>query len=292
MFEGSFVALITPFKQDGSVDYETLEKLVEFHIDNGTTGLVPCGTTGESPTLTHQEHKEVVEFVVKRAAGRLPVIAGTGSNSTAEAVDLTLAAARAGAQATLQVSPYYNKPEPEGMFRHFKAVAQAARLPMILYSIPGRTGREIAMETVVRLAEEVPEVIGIKEAGGSPDRVSEIRRRTDLDILSGDDSLTLPFMAVGAKGVISVVANFIPADVAALVRAALDGDLARARDLHLKMFPLFKAAFYETNPIPVKTAMMLLGLSGGELRLPLSPMRPENRVRLEAALRDYGLLKA
>ncbi len=290
MFEGSFVALVTPFK-DGAIDYETIEKLIEFHVKNGTTGLVPCGTTGESPTLTHREHKEVVEFVVNRAAGRLPVIAGTGSNSTVEAMDLTVAAAKAGAQATLQVSPYYNKPEPEGMFRHFKAVAEAAGLPMVLYSIPSRTGREIAMETVVRLAEEVKEVVAIKEAGGSPDRVSEVRKRTDLDILSGDDSLTLPFMAVGAGGVISVVANVIPGDVAAMVEAALKGDMRTARETHLKMFPLFKAAFYETNPIPVKTAMMLLGLCGGELRLPLSPMRPENRAKLEKALREYGILK-
>ena len=288
MFQGSYVALVTPLK-DGQVDYETLECLVEFHVQNGTSGLVPCGTTGESPTLSHQEHKDVVEFVVRKAEGRLPVIAGTGSNSTAEAVELTAAAARAGAQATLQVSPYYNKPEPDGMFNHFKAVGDEAGLPIVLYSIPSRTGREIAMETVVRLADEVEQVVAIKEAGGSLDRVSEIRNRTSLDILSGDDSLTLPMMAVGANGVISVVANLVPGDVAAMADAMLKDDIVRAREMHLKMFPLVKAMFCETNPIPVKSAMAMLGLCREELRPPLSAPRAESRARIRRALEAYGL---
>ena len=289
MFEGAYVAVVTPFK-DGEVDWERLERLVEFHVDNGIAGLVPCGTTGESPTLSVQEHKRVIESIIKQIAGRLPVIAGTGANSTAEAITLTRAAAEAGAQATLQVSPYYNKPEPDGMFLHFKAIAEASRLPMILYNVPSRTSREIALETIFRLADEVKEVVAVKAAGGSADRVSSMARHGGVDVLSGDDSLTLPFMAVGAKGVISVAANFIPADVAAMVRDALEGRWAEAREKHLKMFPVFKACFFETNPIPVKTAMGLLGLCEGEMRLPLSPMRPENRARLISVLKEYGIL--
>ena len=289
MFEGSYVAIVTPLK-DGEVDYAGLEKLVAMHVERGTAGLVPCGTTGESPTLTHAEHREVIKFVIDCAAGRVPVIAGTGSNSTREAVDLSKAAAEAGATATLQVAPYYNKPEPDGMYAHFKAVAEASRLPMILYNIPSRCGRAIAMETILRLADEVEEVVGLKAADGSLDNVALVRMKTDLDILSGDDSMTLPMMAVGGKGVISVVANFIPRDVADLCAAALKGDFATAQAMHLKMFPIFKAAFVETNPIPCKTAMAMLGLCGDELRLPLSPLRAESRAALEQALRDYGLL--
>ena len=288
MFEGSYVAIITPFR-DGRVDYDSLAKLIEMQVENGTAGLVPCGTTGESPTVSHVEHKEIVKFVIEHAAGRTPVIAGTGSNSTAEAIELTVAAAEAGADASLQVAPYYNKPEPEGMYRHFKAVADAAHLPIILYNIPSRSGRKIELETIVRLANEVKETVAVKAADGSLDNVAELRRRTDLDILSGDDSLTLPMMAVGGKGVISVVANLIPGDVADMVAAALKGDFRIAREMHLKMFPLFKAAFLETNPIPVKTAMELLGHCSSEMRLPLSPMQPEKKARLAAVLREYGL---
>ena len=291
MFSGSFVALVTPFK-NGEINYDEVAQLVAMHAQNGTTGLVPCGTTGESPTLSHAEHKELVRFVVKEAAGRLSVIAGTGSNNTAEAIDLTKAAGDAGAQACLLISPYYNKPEPEGMFRHFKAIADAAHLPIVLYNVPSRTGREIALETVLRLADEVKEVVAIKEASGSLDRASAIKRATELAVLSGDDPLTLPIMAVGGAGVISVVANFMPRDVADMVAAMNRDDLPAAREMHLRMFPVFKAAFYETNPIPVKTAMELLGLCSGEMRLPLAPMRPENKARLEKALRDYGLLKS
>ena len=288
MFRGSYVAIVTPFK-DGKIDYESLGKLIEMHLAQGTAGIVPCGTTGESPTVNPAEHKEIIHFVLKTCAGRAPVIAGTGSNSTAEAIELTVDAAKAGATASLQVAPYYNKPEPEGMYQHFKAIADASKLPMILYNIPGRTGRKIENDTIVRLAEEVDEVVALKAADGSLDNVAELRRRTDLDILSGDDSLTLPMIAVGGAGVISVVSNFIPKDVADLVATGLSGDLAAARDMHLKMFPLFKAAFLETNPIPVKTAMELLGFCSAEMRLPLSPMRPENRRKLIQALDEYGL---
>jgi len=289
MFEGSYVAIVTPFK-DGKIDYPLFEKLIELHVESGTAGLVPCGTTGESPTVTHAEHKDIVRFVVKQAGGRIPVIAGTGSNSTAEAVELTVDAAKAGANATLQVAPYYNKPEPDGMFQHFKTVADAAGLPIILYNIPGRTGRAIAMETIVRLANEVEEVVALKAADGSLDNVAAVRRATDIDILSGDDSMTLPMMAAGGNGVISVVANLIPTDVAKMVAAALRGDFAAAREMHLKMFPLFKAVFIETNPIPVKAAMEMLGLCSAEMRLPMSAIRPESKAALAQALRDYGLL--
>jgi len=288
MFEGSYVAIVTPFK-GGEVDYDALEKLIEMHVENGTSGLVPCGTTGESPTVSYAEHKEIIRFVIEKAAGRIPVIAGTGANSTAEAVELTVDAAEAGADATLQVSPYYNKPEPEGMYLHFKTIARESRLPMILYNVPSRTGRAIAMETVVRLAGEVEEVVAIKAADGSLDNVAHLQRTTTLDILSGDDSLTLPMMAVGGKGVISVAANFVPRDVAQMVSAALKGDFETAREMHLKLFPIFKACFLETNPIPVKTAMEMMGLCEGELRLPLSPMQPEARAKLAAALKAYGL---
>jgi 4-hydroxy-tetrahydrodipicolinate synthase len=287
--EGSYVALVTPFKDD-AVDYDALERLVAFHIENGTQGLVPCGTTGESPSLSYEEHKEVVAFVIRQAAGKLPVIAGTGANSTREAIELTAAAAEAGADATLHVSPYYNKPEPDGMFAHFKAIADATHLPIVLYNIPSRTGREIALETVFRLADEVPEVVGIKEAGGSTDRVSEICRRTGLTVLSGDDCLTLPIISVGGQGVISVLANIIPRDMADMTEAALHGDFQKAREAHLRMFPLFKACFIETNPIPIKTAMGMLGMCSPDIRLPLSPMRQAARQALEQALNDYGLL--
>ena len=291
MFEGSYVALVTPFR-NGAIDYESLGCIIELHVQNGTAGLVPCGTTGESPTLTHQEHRNVIEFVIKCSAGRLPVIAGTGSNSTAEAIELTVFAAEAGAQASLQVAPYYNKPEPEGMFRHFSAIAAASKLPMVLYNIPSRTGREISLDTIYRLAGEVKEVVALKAAGGSTDRVTEVCRRTELDVLSGDDAFTLPMMAVGAKGVISVASNLIPGEVARMVEAALKGDFKSASQLHHKMFPLYKALFCETNPIPCKAAMEMMGLCAGELRLPLSPLQEKNQTALRSVLSEYGLIEA
>ena len=288
MLQGSYVALTTPFK-DGEVDFATLERLVEWHVEQGTDGLVPCGTTGESPTLSMQEHEKVIETVARRAAGRVPVMAGTGANSTAEAIHLTTFAAKVGADSCLLVSPYYNKPEPEGMYLHFRAIAESADIPMVLYNVPSRTGREIALDTVYRLAE-IKNIAGLKAAGGSADRVSQVVLNTDLDVLSGDDSMTLPFMAVGAKGVISVAANVIPADVKAMTRVFLDGDATRARELHLKMFPLFKALFVETNPIPIKAAMAMLGLIGPDMRLPMCPPTETSRVVVERALRDYGVL--
>ena len=288
MLQGSYVALVTPFKQ-GEVDFDALERLVDWHVEQGTDGLVPCGTTGESPTLSMEEHKRVIETVVKRAAGRVPVMGGTGANSTAEAIELTSFAAEVGADSALLVSPYYNKPEPEGMYRHFCAIAAAADIPLVLYNIPSRTGREIALETVYRLAE-VKNVAGVKAAGGSTDRVAEVVRNTDLSVLSGDDSMTLPFMAVGAKGVISVVANIVPDRVKSLVQAFANGDAAGARDIHLKLFPLFKGAFIETNPIPIKAMMNLMGMIEGEMRLPMHPPTEAHREQIAQVLRDYELL--
>ena len=286
--EGAYVALVTPFR-DGEVDYDALERLVDWHVEQGTTGLTPCGTTGESPTLSMEEHERVIEVVVKRSAGRLPVMAGTGANSTDEAVRLTTHAEQVGADSALLVSPYYNKPEPEGMYLHFKAIADSVDIPLVLYNVPSRTGREISLDTVLRLAE-IDNIVGLKAAGGSVDRVSEVVRRTGLTVMSGDDSMTLAFMAVGGRGVVSVAANIVPADVEALVRSFLDGDAAGARERHLKMFPLFKAMFIETNPIPVKAAMHMLGLVGPDMRLPLSPPSEANRVRIAEVIRNYGLL--
>ncbi len=288
MFEGCFVALVTPFK-NGEVDYTKLRELVDWHLDQGTDGIVPCGTTGESPTLSHQEHQEVIKAIVEHVAGRVPVVAGTGSNNTTEALRLTEFAAKAGAAAALMITPYYNKPEPEGMYEHFRTVAEAVDIPIILYNVPGRTGRSITPETVARLAE-IPNIVGIKEASLSIDQVVDILRRCDITVLSGEDSLTLPLMAVGAKGVISVVANIIPKDMMAMIRAFNDANMARALEINQKMFPICKAAFIETNPIPIKTAMKLMGLLNGELRLPLSPMTSAHEAQLSEVLADYGLL--
>ena len=286
--QGSYVALVTPFR-DGAVDYAALDRLVDWHVEQGTNGLVPCGTTGESPTLDMEEHIRVVEAVVQRSAGRLPVMAGTGANSTAEAVHLTQAAEKAGADGCLLVSPYYNKPEPEGMYRHFKAIAESAALPMTLYNVPSRTGREIALETVCRLAE-IDNIVGLKAAGASNDRVSHVVRYTDLAVLSGDDSMTLPFMAVGARGVISVAANIVPAEVAKMVKAFLGGDATSARETHLRLFPLFRTMFIESNPIPVKAAMAMMGMIAPEMRLPMSEPTPDHRTAIERTLRESGLL--
>ena len=285
---GCMVALVTPFR-DGAVDYAKLDELVEWHIAQGTDALVPCGTTGESPTLSYDEHDRVIEQVVKRAAGRVPVIAGTGSNSTAEALQITQHAARAGADAALLITPYYNKPEPEGMYLHFKAVAEAVDLPLIIYNVPGRTGRSITPETVARLAE-LKNIVGIKEASLSLEFATEIRRRCDLTILSGEDSLTLPLMAIGGKGVISVVANIAPRPMKKMIQAFEAGRLAEAEEMHLRLYPLCKAMFIETNPIPVKAAMRMMGMLNGELRLPLSPLSAGKEPELRSVLRSMGLL--
>ncbi len=292
-FQGSLVAMVTPF-HDGKVDEAKLRELVEFHVGNGTDGLVPCGTTGESPTLSHDEHKRVVEIVVKAAAGRIPVVAGTGSNSTAEAIEMTVHAAKAGADGALLVSPYYNKPTQQGLYQHFRAVAQAApELPLILYNIQGRTAVNIETETVARLAE-IRNIVGVKEASGNLDQMTSVVLAcgADFTVLSGDDSLTLPLMAVGGRGVISVVANVLPKEVAELTHAALDGDWKRARELHGKLFPICRGMFMETNPIPVKEAMAMLGLCRAEWRLPLCPMSDANRDRLRKILLNAGVLKA
>ncbi|MGH7372269.1 MAG: 4-hydroxy-tetrahydrodipicolinate synthase [Candidatus Methylomirabilales bacterium] len=289
-FEGSIVAMVTPFR-DGKVDEPKVRELVEFHVKNGTDAIVPCGTTGESPTLSHAEHKRVVEVTIEAAAGRIPVVAGTGSNSTAEAIELTQHAKKAGADGVLMVCPYYNKPTQAGLIAHYTAVAAAVDIPIIMYNIPGRTGVNMLTETVAALAE-LPSVVGMKEASGSLEQMTEVISLCGdrLTVVSGDDTLTLPLMAVGGKGVISVVANIVPKETAEMTRAALNGDWKRAKELHLRLFPLCKAMFYETNPIPVKTAMQLLGRLNGELRLPLCPMSQANRDKLQKALRAYGLL--
>ncbi len=284
------VALVTPF-YDGEVDYDTLEELVEFHLKNGTDGIVPCGTTGESPTLTYEEHKKVIEIVVNTVDGRVPVIAGTGSNSTAEAIELTMYAKKIGADASLQVCPYYNKPTQEGFFQHFKAIAEETNFPLILYNIPGRCGGTgLSAETIERLAE-LENIVAIKEATGSLDMASEIADRTELTILSGDDSLTLPIASVGGKGVISVVANIVPADVKAMTDLILEGDLIAARAWHKKLFKLSKSLLsMSTNPIPIKAAMNMLGMCSEEMRLPMVPLEESQKVKLKKYLQDYGLI--
>lgn len=290
MFTGAMVALVTPF-QDGQVDFETLDELVEFQLDHSIDGIVPVGTTGESPTLSHEEHKQVIERVISSSGGQVPVIAGAGSNSTAEAIELTAYAKKMGADATLQVTPYYNKPTQEGFYQHFKAIAEEVDLPVILYNIPGRCGAGMTPETIARLAE-VENIVAIKEATGSLDQASEIATRCDITIISGDDSLTLPLASVGGKGVISVVANIVPADVKAMTDLILEGDLVSARQWHNKLFALCKSMLtLATNPIPIKAAMAMLKMTPEELRLPMTPLEESKRAVLEETLRDYGLLQ-
>lgn len=286
-FHGSIVAIVTPFK-NGKVDEKTLVKLVDYQIKSGTDGIVPVGTTGESPTLSYKEHERVIEIVVKAVGGRVPVIAGTGSNSTDEAIFLTKFAKKVGADGALLVVPYYNKPTQEGMFRHFEAIAKAVDIPIVLYNIPGRTGVTMTPETVARLAK-IPTIVAIKESTGSMDQASHILSLCDITVLSGDDSLTLPLLALGAKGVISVIANILPSEVSDMVSTFFAGNLAKAQELHTKMFPLCRAVFIETNPIPIKKAMKLLGMCSDELRLPLCPMQPQNEKALKQAMREYGL---
>jgi len=292
MFKGSIVALVTPF-QNGTVDEDKLKELIEFQITSGTSGIVPCGTTGESPTLDHDEHNKVIEICVQTANKRVPIIAGTGSNSTAEAVNLTKHAAKVGADAVLVVTPYYNKPTQRGLYLHFKAVADCSDIPIILYNIEGRTARNIETETVAKLAKDCKNIIGVKEASGSLDQAKAVKEACgpDFIILSGDDALTLPMMDLGGAGVISVVANIVPETVIAMVNAYNSGDHDKANEINTQLTPLVAAMFLETNPIPVKTAMGLLGLCPPELRLPLCAMEEENLKRLKTALQNYGLLK-
>ncbi len=290
MFTGAMVALITPF-QDGEIDFRTLDELIDFQLENGIDAIVPVGTTGESPTLSHPEHKKVIERVIKAVAGKVPVIAGAGSNSTAEAIELAAFSKKAGADATLQVCPYYNKPTQEGFYQHFAAIAEEVDLPIVLYNIPSRCGgKGLAPETVARLAE-IENIVAIKEATGSLDQASEIAGRCDITIISGDDSLTLPLASVGAKGVISVVANIVPADVKAMTDLILEGDFISARKWHNKLFALSKNLLsLSTNPIPIKAAMSILNMAAEELRLPLVPMEETKKAALRQALKDYGLL--
>jgi 4-hydroxy-tetrahydrodipicolinate synthase len=291
MFAGCTVALATPFR-DGEVDEPALRAWVEWQIEQGTPILSPVGTTGEAPTLSHLEHERVIAIVVETAAGRARVVPGTGSNSTAEASRLTMCAARAGADAALMVAPYYNRPSQEGLYRHFAAVAEAVELPIVLYNIPGRTGRNMEPETIERLAA-IDRIVAIKEAAGSLDQVSDIIARTNLTVLSGDDSLTLPMMAVGAEGVVSVAANLVPRDVRALIDDFNAGDARSARERHARLFPLCRDLLgLAPNPVPLKAALALLGRGNGEIRLPLCPLDSAETAKLTRALGRYGLLEA
>ncbi len=288
-FTGAMTALVTPFKKDMSIDFDAFGELIELQIAAGVDAVVPCGTTGESATLSHDEHEEVVRFAVKTVAGRTKVLAGAGSNNTAEAIRLTKSAGESGADGVLLVSPYYNKPTQEGLYRHYRSIGEATGgVPQVLYNVPARTAKEIAVETVVRLAE-LDFVAGLKEAGGSVDRVNSILAACDICLVSGDDSLTVPMMSVGARGVISVISNLIPADVKKLTDAAAAGDFETARGLHYKMLPLVRLIFIENNPMGIKTAMRLAGRSVGEFRPPLCDMEKENVAALEKALAEYGV---
>jgi 4-hydroxy-tetrahydrodipicolinate synthase len=289
MFTGAMVALVTPF-QEGEIDWQTLDELIDFQLEGGIDGIVPVGTTGESPTLSPDEHKQVIERVVKAVGGQVPVIAGAGSNSTAEAIEYTEFSKKVGADATLQVGPYYNKPTQEGFYQHFKAIAEEVDLPVVLYNIPGRCGAGITPETVARLAE-IENIVAIKEATGSLDQASDIATRCDITIISGDDSLTLPLASVGGKGVISVVANIVPADVKAMTDLILQGDFVSALKWHKKLFTLCKSMLtLATNPIPIKAAMAMLNMASDELRLPMTPLEENKKAVLQQTLKDYGLI--
>lgn len=292
MFTGTYTAIVTPFKH-GKIDEPALAHLIKNQIKGGVDGIVPVGTTGESPTVDYKEHIQIIALSVKYAAGKIKVLAGTGGNSTSEAIYLTQEAEKAGADGSLQVAPYYNKPTQEGLFQHFHAVARATKLPIVLYSIPGRCGVEIAVDTVDRLAHDSVNIIGIKEAGGNADRVSQLRAvlGSRFNILSGDDSLTLPFMAVGADGVISVASNIIPREVSHMVKAFAKGKPAVALKLHQKFYPVFKDLFIETNPVPVKAALAMMGVCAEEYRLPLVKMSAKNRETLRETLIGCGVLK-
>jgi len=290
MFRGSIVALITPFR-NGRIDEDAYRKLIDFQIEGGTSAICPCGTTGESATLDFEEHKRAVDIVVDAVKKRVPIIAGAGGNSTSEAIELTRYAKNAGVDATLQVTPYYNKPSQEGLYRHFKAIAEAVPLPQVLYNVPGRTGINMLPVTVARLAE-IKEIVAIKEASANLEQMAEIISLAGdkITLLSGDDNLTLPVLAIGGKGVISVAANIVPTDTSNLVKAWEKGNIIEAMDLYYKLLPLCQAMFYETNPVPVKTSLALMGKIGDEMRLPLVPLTQANLERLKKALRDYGLI--
>ncbi len=290
MFSGSMVALVTPFK-DGEVDWQSLEALIDFHVQSGTHGIVPCGTTGESATLTHQEHDDVIKAVIKHVGKRVPVIAGTGSNSTDEAVRLTRQAEKSGADGALMISPYYNRPTQEGIYQHYRTIASAVGIPIIVYNIPGRTGSKIEPETLARMAE-IKNIAGVKEATGSVDQAIDVIRLCGdrLAVYSGEDTLTFSLMSLGGKGVISTVANVAPKAMAELAEACLKGDWDRGRALQFKLIPLIHGMFIETNPIPVKTALALMGKCRGDLRLPLTPMAEGNLAKLRETMGEFGLI--
>ena len=291
-FTGTYTAIVTPF-QNGQLDEGALERIIKLQIKGGVDGIVPVGTTGESPTVDMAEHVRIIELSMKFAAGKLKVLAGTGGNATNEAIFLTQAAEKAGADGSLQVAPYYNKPTQEGLFQHFRAISRSTKLPIVLYSIPGRCGVEISIDTVKRLAREYKNIVGIKEAGGSCDRVSQLRAALgeNFTILSGDDSLTLPFMSVGAHGVVSVASNVIPKEVAQMVKLFASGKATAAIRLHEKYYPLFKDLFIETNPTPVKAALAMMKVIQEEYRLPLVPMNPKNWEALRTTLKRCNVLE-
>lgn len=290
--EGSYVALVTPFDREGRLDEDAYRHLIRLQIKGGTRGLVPCGSTGEAATLMHEEYRRAIEIACDESRGEIPVIAGVGTNATWKAVESAREAESLGADALLVLTPYYNKPTQEGIYQHFRAVAHESRLPIVAYNIPSRTGVNIAPKTIARMSKELPTVVAVKEAAGSLDQVSEILTlaRSGFTVLSGDDSLTVPMMSVGARGVISVVANIAPRATQALCEAALRGDYKRAAALHLKLFPLIKSLFVETNPIPVKAALAMMGLCRPEPRLPLTPLSSDNRPALKKALKEFKLI--
>jgi 4-hydroxy-tetrahydrodipicolinate synthase len=290
MFEGAYTAIVTPFTDDNSVDFDKLRELVDLQIEGGITGIVPCGTTGESPTLTMEEHEQVIKTVIEEAKDKVQVIAGTGSNNTAEAVHLTSKAAEFGADGALVIMPYYNKPMPDGQFQHFKTVAEAGKIPIVIYNVPGRTGKSILAEDIAKMFKEIEEVTALKDAVGDIEYTCAVRSICDIEILSGDDSMTFPMMAVGAQGVISVASNVAPDMVAGMVKAALTGDYNTAREEHYKLWSLFKGLFIETNPIPVKAALHLMGKINGKMRLPMSEISEGNREKVKAILKGVGLV--
>lgn len=288
MFKGSYVALVTPFK-DGKPDEKTFKELIEFQIEKGTDGLVPCGCTGEAATLTMKEQKRLIKIAVEVVNKRVPVVAGTGSNSTSEAIDLTVSAKKAGCDAALIITPYYNKPTPEGQFRHYSEIAKKADIPIMLYNVPSRTGISLLPETVARLSK-VDNIAAIKEASGLVEQVEKIVSLCDITVMSGDDSMTVPFMSLGATGVVSVAANIVPDKVHNLTQSFLDGNEEKAKELHLELLELCETLFIETNPIPVKTALSLMGMVNEEWRLPLCEMMDDNKEKLKEVLRKYKLI--
>jgi len=292
MFKGAITAIVTPFRQNGDLDKESLVKLVEFQIKNKIEGLVPCGTTGESPTLDYGEHQKVIEIAIDAANGKVPIIAGTGSNSAREAIEMTRHAADAGADASLQVCPYYNKPTQEGLYRHFSAIANAADIPIIIYNIQGRTAVNMETSTLARLAKEHSNIIGVKEASGNISQMMDVLNELpkNFDVLSGDDNMTLPLMALGGKGVISVASNIVPKEIHDLTQHALNGNFEKARSIHNRLLPLFKGIFIETNPIPIKAALAMKGMIKETYRLPMCEMKHDNREKLRMILKGLKII--